>query len=708
MKKLLSCLFIMLCLCTTLLFVACDEKDGGDPVCEHTWSEWETSKEASCKAGEEKRICIDCEESEVRTVEPTEGHTFGAWQTTAIATCTTEGKHTRTCTVCGQSESETVAAQGDHQFDAHSCTSCGMAVTAGLAYTDLGTSYAVSGMGDVTDTHIVVPAIYEGKPVRKIAAGAFAGESIQSVTLPTSVVMIEAGAFEGCEALATLSLPSTLAIVGDRAFANCISLPAISVPIGTVAFGDGAFAGCEALRAVSVSSLTVWCRTVFEDFDSNPLSNGADFYLNGTRLSTLEVPSNIASLSAYCFYGCTSLERVWLHAYVDSIGTGALSHCANLVSLEAEGGMVEKKVDGIMQTVPATYISIGNCIITSKSSALTVGCKTSEIPADGAVLSISGYAFFNCIGLESVVVPEGVVSVSASAFISCYDLVSVTLPDTVTAIGSGAFADCTALHTLTVPFVGNSATVSQYSSNSLFGYIFGTTAYEGYSAVEQVFQKNEEGDIDNKTFYIPDSLRVVTVTGGEIYYGAFSGCASLVEITLPKTATVVGFQSLYGCSSLEKLTLPFAGHSATATFNTHFGYAFGATSYFENEGFVPATLQSVTLCSNADVAAWAFYHCGNLQSVTLAGKTPHIGEGAFSGCGSLLEITLPAQLESIGTQAFGGCGRLAAVSAAGGATWQVSALGDFSDGVAVTPESAEGLALWLRGEYSNFSWRRSA
>ena len=58
------------------------------------------------------------------------------------------------------------------------------------------------------------------------------------------------------------------------------------------------------------------------------------------------------------------------------------------------------------------------------------------------------------------------------------------------------------------------------------------------------------------------------------------------------------------------------------------------------------------------LAANAFAHCQNLQSVTLPEGLTTIGNGAFNCCYALTETTLPNSLQSIGTGAFSFCNSL--------------------------------------------------
>ena len=67
------------------------------------------------------------------------------------------------------------------------------------------------------------------------------------------------------------------------------------------------------------------------------------------------------------------------------------------------------------------------------------------------VTGIGDSAFYECIGLTSVIMPDSVASIGEYAFYSCDSLISVTMGNGVVNIGESAFEDCGSLANITIP-----------------------------------------------------------------------------------------------------------------------------------------------------------------------------------------------------------------------------------------------------------------
>ena len=104
---------------------------------------------------------------------------------------------------------------------------------------------------------VQIPAEIQGKPVREIGKGAFAGNAaITSVVIPQGVTKIGNSAFQAnpfgeASKLASVTLPEGITEIGDFAFANC-ALTAVTLPDSLTTIGNYAFQACFALATITI------------------------------------------------------------------------------------------------------------------------------------------------------------------------------------------------------------------------------------------------------------------------------------------------------------------------------------------------------------------------------------------------------------------------------------------------------------------------
>ena len=149
------------------------------------------------------------------------------------------------------------------------------------------------------------------------------------------------------------------------------------------------------------------------------------------------------------------------------------------------------------------------------------------------VTSIGERAFYDCRGLTSVTIGNGVTSISDYAFYNCSSLTSITIPDSVTSIGGSAFQSCSKLQDI---------------------YITDIAAWCNISGLYYLMKYGAS----NKKLYINNELATsITIPNGvtEIPYDAFRGCSSLTSITIPDSVTSIGTDAFNGCI-LTKITGP--------------------------------------------------------------------------------------------------------------------------------------------------------
>ena len=277
---------------------------------------------------------------------------------------------------------------------------------------------SVIGIGSCTDVNVVIPAKYEGKPVREILRGAFKDcTSLISVTIPDSVYGIGTSAFAGCTSLTSVTIPDSVFEIDTSTFEGCTSLTSVTIPDRVTKIGMSAFKDCTGLTSVTIPE------SVTEiEFDA---------FSNCVHLHTVRYRGTEAQWSQITIYSSND-ELTDATIICNFTGPSPAPEHSN------EGLEFEQNEDGDSYTVS----SIGTCADLDVVIPPSYNGKP--------VTAIGRKAFHACTNLTSVTIPDSVTVIGEYAFGDCHSLTSVTIPDSVTVIGKYAFGG-TSLTSVTIP-----------------------------------------------------------------------------------------------------------------------------------------------------------------------------------------------------------------------------------------------------------------
>lgn len=202
-----------------------------------------------------------------------------------------------------------------------------------------------------------------------------------------------------------------------------------------------------------------------------------------------------------------------------------------------------------------TYtVNDGNATITDLNGPEDGHFYYIEIPeklGDYTVTAIGNYAFYSCIYLRNVTIPQSVTSIGDHAFELCRCLTSVTINDAATSIGKAAFEQCEELETLKL---GEHITT------------IGEDAFFDCHVLDNVTIPDSVTSIGDSAFCCCYNLQTISLgknieTIGDdhivgLFDGVFYACHKLSKITIPEKVEKIEYGTFTGCRNLESITLP--------------------------------------------------------------------------------------------------------------------------------------------------------
>ncbi len=609
--------------------------------------------------------------------------------------------------------------------------------------------YPVTSIGDYAFWHCTgLTSVTIGSGVTSIGSSAFSGcTGLITVnfnaTNCTSMGRSSYPVFEGCTNLKTVNIGENVKTIPDYAFEDCTGLTEITIPDSVISIGSSVFSGCSSLESIAIpfvgytrysdvyiypfgdlfgeesyeGSVKVLQSNYHDSYGTSLFPNIAYYlpaslkhvtvtggtilcgaFYNCSGLTSITIGEGVTEIGFEACYNCVNLQNINIPDSVNYIGENAFYGCTNLTYQTYNNGKylgnLEHPYLFLMACTSDTVSSIAIHSTTKfiGDSAFSGYTGATEITIPDSVVGIGGYAFANCSSLTELIIPKSVTYVGRSAFAGCTALKSMIIPHNVTRIGNSVFSGCSNLETISIPYVTFSRWEAYTPYEFPLGDLFGQTSYKGSVAIEQPC--NYSSYTHYITYYIPESLKNVTVTGGGISQNAFANFTGLDSVTISDSVTSIGESAFYNCTGLTSIAIPDSVKSIGAD-------AFDGCSnltdvyitdpgtwcrvYFENEKSSPmyyaenlnildavgnaAAVTEVALDNTVtQISAYAFAGCGSLKNITIPNSVTSIGGSAFAYCTGLTSITISSGVTSIGSSAFSGCTGLTSVTIGRGVT----------------------------------------
>lgn len=564
-----------------------------------------------------------------------------------------EDNHFHKCQQTGCLEKSDVAT---HEYENLLCTTCRCPYySKKLLYRVSSTKdyYSVVGLGDCEDIDIIIPSEYDdginGKlPVKRIGEKAFTGcSNIKSVTLSSSIEILEDEAFYDCSNLKKIIIPNSVKAIGYETFYLCVEL-------------------CEFNY---LGTADEWASIIFHGEWSNPISYTKKLFLNDSIISNIEITSSTV-INNYSFINCSGLENIVIGGQVEKIGTCAFWGCDNLTNVVVPNSVVSIGILAFkdckrLETISLPFVGTTKGGEYQKFYQIFGAGDSSDVPESLKKVIITGdsdigdYSFYQCEHLTEVVIGDGVKRIGTQAFYWCEGLETVVIGNGVEEIGGSAFFYCSSLKTLTIGESVKSIGVSAFKDNFVLSVInFNATVMNDLQQDNAVFYyAGRDGNgitvnIGSNVTRIPANLfkpghfwyspKVVLVNFlGEshcsvIAENAFNDCKELSTIVIPNSVKQIGSDAFDTCVGLLDVNyLGTADDWVSIEFGSEGSNPF---SYSKNLYFNGILTTTITINTAIEINDYAFYGCYNLLSVKIGDCVESIGESSFRYCHKLIEV----------------------------------------------------------------------
>ncbi len=438
-------------------------------------------------------------------------------------------------------------------------------------------NYAFVGCGALREVHFVPTddGIFIGN-------GVFAEcSALKAVEIPAGVQRICADAFRNCKVLQSVTFheDSRLKEIEDGAFSGCYMLAEITIPAGVTHIGNAAFYQCIKLKNVT-----------FRD-ENTLLAIGRSAFYGCEALVSINIPSSILSVGTDAFENCNKLsysvykyawhlgneqnpylilvkstdkwaKRFEPHEETRVICDGAFKDHTALEEIVISDSVISMGNDVFDGCPKLSYFSDGNAryLGNADNPYLVLMEVTDRSITEFTVLRdtkfIYCHAFEDCTELLSFAVREGgkLIGIGDAAFYGCISLQKVIIPDSVTQIGFGVFDGCqdslknVYCEVAERPFGWmedwwQDMSVIRWGTVEKDGFLL-ELDYDGYYSVKAYLGSAT-------SVVIPSAYNGKTVS--YIYSDAFVDHTTLESVTIPAGILSVGSCIFRNCTALKDI-----------------------------------------------------------------------------------------------------------------------------------------------------------
>lgn len=487
--------------------------------------------------------------------------------------------------------------------------------------------------------------------LQELGLNVFSGQiNVESVNMGNGLKVLPQNTFKGFYNLETVIFSNSLTQIGDSAFEDCINIKELNLPNSLVEIGKQAF---QKTSPVSKGQGMSYALYYVSKSNATPTRTEGDT----TSLESIVVTGEKSNQKFEIRYIDMSKDNCKTEGEYNKLDEGDKASY-NPVYIVAQKKYVKEEytlkekplVTTLKLTKKTSYtydaqtnkiVSLDSWYIISEhakdAEMLAVpqeGYKGFYIPMTGKALN-----YLEHTGYTTLVLPNSVKKIGEKCFYDCYGLETIVLSDNLEQIEKSAFAYSQRTDLYRYDWLDTTKT---YKVADYWNARTVTFKPNNKKIMEAAFMNNSNLVMNKDTTGLPMYLELIGNS-------AFEECRSIEEIKIPSKVTTIGDRAFFGCSEYTdtktknhkyavyempgEYGLKDVDMTQAASLVTIGKYAFSRT-----------LLTSCSIPSGVKVLdVGTFQDCHYLTKVSCSDYLENVNKLALSNCASLVSITIPAQ-----------------------------------------------------------------
>lgn len=237
--------------------------------------------------------------------------------------------------------------------------------------------------------------------------------NISSYVVADGIEKISANTFKDFKSLKRVTIPDSVKLIEAGAFENCPDLKEVNLGNGLVEIRNNVFDGCSSLERIVI-------------------------------------PSSVKSIGSSCFKNCTNLRSVILKEGIEKLGENAFYGCDSLKELTIPGSLKKVRGNWFLRSTGIEEVTLSDGITDIEDNAFYMCKHLKKVHFPSSLKNIGNYAFAGCGKLKKLKLPKGVTSIGEFAFLDCDSIKEIELSENLYEIQNGAL-DGTSITELVLP-----------------------------------------------------------------------------------------------------------------------------------------------------------------------------------------------------------------------------------------------------------------